>query len=669
MTVASLQGVRPRRVGPLLILLLLIIGGGTEIRAQQAPNPFLLDHRPKEATIPEAEAYAKPDAPPDVTVRVQAQDTLARVPRYLYGNNINPYIGDIHEEETLIEHVKRLSPNVLRLPGGNLSNVFFWDASPGNLPPGVPDSLVDGNTGEKYELSPWYGRDSWSLSIDGFYEFIEKTNSIPVITVNYSYARYGRTENPVQQAAHYAAEWVRYDDGRTKFWEIGNENYGTWQSGYLIDTTRNQDGQPRRITGEVYGRHAQVFIDSMQAAANEVGTDIYIGTQVQMKEPPDYATPVVENWNELYFDSAGSAADFFVHHDYFTDYETDASPAHIFNSVDRQFGAIEDYYPEQIRADGGEVKPIALTEWNIFSTGSRQRVSNVSGMHAAMVLGRLAEASAFGLGARWNVGNDYDGGNDHGMFKVEEASAPPEGVPQWNPRPDYFHMYYFQKVFGDHSVQTVVESGDGIKAYASVFHSGEIGVVLVNPTTSAQTVSLLPVNAGHGDRYYFYSLVGGEDNPPFSGRIFVNGRAPDYDRGGPISKLDSIPARTASTTDGIRVRAPARSAQYVLIEHSTGDEEPAPPARSTLSPNYPNPFRARTHIPYTLAEPAHVTLTVYDIMGRKVATVVDRRQEADSHRATWDGTDRQGVPVASGVYFYRLQAGAYSKTRKMVVVQ
>jgi hypothetical protein len=671
MTAASNTINRSRGLGALLVAFVLVFGGVTDGRAQQSPNPFLLDHQAKEVTIPEHEPDAEPEATPDVTVQVHAQDTLARVSRYLYGNNINPYIGDIHQEDTLIEHVTRLSPNVIRLPGGNLSNTFFWDASPGTLPPGVPDSLVDGNSGEKYEMSPWYGRDHWSLAIDGFYEFIEKTNATPIISVNYSYARYGKTENPVQQAAHYAAEWVRYDDGRTKFWEIGNENYGTWQAGYLIDTTSNQDGQPRRITGGVYGRHAEVFIDSMRAAAEDVGTEIYIGTQVQMKPPTSYATSVVENWNETYFEEVTNSADFFVHHDYFTDFETDSPPSHIFNSVDRQFSAVEDYYPEQIQAHGGAAKPIAMTEWNIFSEGSRQQVSNVSGLHAAMVLGRMAETPSFGLGARWNVGNGYSGGADHGMFKVEAQSEPPVGVPQWNPRPDYFHMYYFQRVFGDHSVQTEVE-GSGVHAYGSVFSSGEAGVVVVNTSTSPQVVEIVPEDYGVGDHYYFYSLVGGEDNPPFSGRVRVNGREPDYDRGGPISALGSIPARSAPTLDGIRFRAPARSAQYVILGHTPGGTigttEP-PPSEFSLGKNAPNPVSGETQIEYDLKTSVPVTLRIYDVLGREVTTLVNRRQPADDYHVAWDGTDAQGRPVSSGVYFYRLEAGSYSKTRKMVVVR
>jgi len=86
------------------------------------------------------------------------------------------------------------------MPGGNLSNVFFWDVSPGHRPLGVPDSLVNGDSGEKEKFSPWYDHESWLFDLDHFYKFIEKTHSRPIISINYSHGRYGKTEHPVQQA-------------------------------------------------------------------------------------------------------------------------------------------------------------------------------------------------------------------------------------------------------------------------------------------------------------------------------------------------------------------------------------------------------------------------------------------------------------------------------------
>ena len=104
------------------------------------------------------------------------------------------------------------------------------------------------------------GTEGWVTSTDQWYKLRTNTNvSEGLITVNYAYARYGTSKNPVAQAAHLAADWVRYDNGRTKFWEIGNENGGPWEYGWMIDTALNQDGQPQIISGELYGKHFMVL--------------------------------------------------------------------------------------------------------------------------------------------------------------------------------------------------------------------------------------------------------------------------------------------------------------------------------------------------------------------------------------------------------------------------
>lgn len=89
----------------------------------------------------------------------------------------------------------------------------------------------------------------------------------------------------------------------------------------------------------------------------------------------------------------------------------------------------------------------------------------------------------------------------------------------------------------------------------------------------------------------------------------------------------------------------------------------------TLDGSYPNPFSARTEIAFELSEAAHTTLTVYDVMGRKVATLVDRSMDAGPHAVAWNGHSDQGSKLASGVYFYRLSAGDVSQTKRVIIVR
>jgi len=80
--------------------------------------------------------------------------------------------------------------------------------------------------------------------------------------------------------------------------------------------------------------------------------------------------------------------------------------------------------------------------------------------------------------------------------------------------------------------------------------------------------------------------------------------------------------------------------------------------------NYPNPFNARTTIEYALPEAGHVTIDVYDLLGRKIATLVDGYKDAGRHSVNWDaGT------VASGIYFYKIQAGSNVEIRRMMLLK
>ncbi len=93
------------------------------------------------------------------------------------------------------------------------------------------------------------------------------------------------------------------------------------------------------------------------------------------------------------------------------------------------------------------------------------------------------------------------------------------------------------------------------------------------------------------------------------------------------------------------------------------------PTGFSLSQNYPNPFNPDTKMSLSVPERSHVKLTVYDVLGREVATIVDKVLPAGSYTATWDGKNRSGEQVASGIYFYNLITDQYRTTRKMVLLK
>jgi len=93
------------------------------------------------------------------------------------------------------------------------------------------------------------------------------------------------------------------------------------------------------------------------------------------------------------------------------------------------------------------------------------------------------------------------------------------------------------------------------------------------------------------------------------------------------------------------------------------------PSVFELSQNYPNPFNPETRIEFSLAARADVSISIYNILGRRVKTLIDENRPAGTYTVIWDGTDRGGYHVASGIYLYRMQAGEFIQTRKMLLLR
>ncbi len=120
-----------------------------------------------------------------------------------------------------------------------------------------------------------------------------------------------------------------------------------------------------------------------------------------------------------------------------------------------------------------------------------------------------------------------------------------------------------------------------------------------------------------------------------------------------------------------------RILQAVLPPGCAAEQDPtdiaagprALPPATRLHPNYPNPFNPTTTIAYDLPQPARVRLVIYDVSGRKIRDLVDADEPAGHRTVIWDARNASNEPVASGVYFYRLFAGDFVRTRKMVLLK
>ncbi len=114
-------------------------------------------------------------------------------------------------------------------------------------------------------------------------------------------------------------------------------------------------------------------------------------------------------------------------------------------------------------------------------------------------------------------------------------------------------------------------------------------------------------------------------------------------------------------------RASQRFNGTTSIDVTTDDDNL--PDRFALEQNYPNPFNPTTTISFSIAKSSDVTLDIINTLGQKIVTIYDGKAQPGQYDITWNGTDKNGTPVASGVYFYRLKAGAEYQTRKMVLMK
>ncbi len=517
--------------------------------------------QPRTFTPPQTVSGAVATTTATDTLTINVNKVITKLPPLVFGNNSNLWTGQMVTQSTLMGYIKDLAPGVIRGPGGSISDIYFWNDTTA-APADAPANLLN-SSGTPAPVSYWFGGNtqSWTLALGNYYDLLSQTNSTGIITINYGYARYGTGPTPVATAAHLAADWVRHDNGRTKYWEIGNESYGNWEAGYDIATGQNQDGQPTLITGALYGQHFNQFADSMRAAATQTGATIYIGATLYQQSPASFDYSSIQSWNLGVLSQAGNSPDFYIVHDYYSAYNTNSSVSDILSTATTVTSGVMSYVSQQISAAGVTMKPIALTEWNIQATGSKQNVSYIAGVHAAKTLGSIIK-NQFGEASRWDFANGWSNGDDQGMFNIGDET----GAPLWNPRPAFYYMYYFQKLFGDRMVTDTLKGiNSDLTTYSSTFASGQAGTIIVNSGTNSHSVAINFQHWPAGTKYYWYTLTGGTDNGSFSGQVYVNGTGPATATGGPLN-YSTLSAYSAPLTGTIKITIPPLGVVYLVAD-------------------------------------------------------------------------------------------------------
>jgi len=463
----------------------------------------------------------------DLTLWLDPGDTVAKVMSTQFGVNSNMRSGNhLVNRSHLYEEF-----GAFRYPAGSGSNIYFWDGN-------VPDTFAIDISG----ISGYY----WKfLDPDNFLTFRTNAQGEPTIVVNYFYARYGITaagtrESRVQQAADYAASWVDYyniqHNANIKYWEIGNECYGSWEKGYDVNGSI--------VTGKEYGEDLCVFAQAMKA----VDTSIRIGAVLSRQG---------YEWNNQVMREVGDAADYLiVHHYSWVHNAADANAAT--NAIQLDIKEVQTAaYMNTDKPKG--YFPVCMTEFNLWGD---ETTNMMNGLFVADALGTMIKSN-YDLSTIWVNEWGINGNSSHGILSRGDPKQA-----DYTARPSYTPYYYYGKCFGDYLTGDSLSSeSNELKAYSSVFSSGELGVVLLNYSDSTRYVTFDILDGSKPDSIFWYTVYA-DDLALGNRKFYVNGITSNTTGGGPVN-LDDVPAFSAGYTDTSVFKLLPFSVSYVIVKRKT----------------------------------------------------------------------------------------------------
>jgi hypothetical protein len=197
------------------------------------------------------------------------------------------------------------------------------------------------------------------------------------------------------------------------------------------------------------------------------------------------------------------------------------------------------------------------------------------------------------------------------------------------------------------------------------------------------------------DTNSFYFLTTVSENDPFSRKLFIFkcDREGDllWDNAGKQIAMNVISDQNTILVDqdqnaniifgafyiyeptlrprGTYIQKVSQSGDIGFLSSVNKPPDQVKPSSIALLQNYPNPCNPTTTIQYRLPQTLHIVLKIYTILGVEITTLVDRQEEAGIHQVVWDGKDRGGLPVSTGLYIYRLEADEHVFTKKLMLIK
>jgi alpha-N-arabinofuranosidase len=428
-------------------------------------------------------------APPPsvVNVSVNPKDRIRKVDRRMFGLNAAVWDAAYPSPNTQAL-LTELDNQALRFPGGSLSDVYHWQTN-----------TSDGQTFE------------WANSFDDFIQIAGRTHAASYITVNYG------TGTPEEAAA-----WVKYANktlrSNVRYWEVGNENYGSWEAD---NNTRPHDPVTYATRFKEYWRQMKAIDPSIRIGAVVInGEDAYANYPEQQVTNPRTGA-VHKGWTPIVLDTLrqlGVTPDFVVYHRYeqAPGGESDLflldSAASWGNDAAQLRQMLDDYLGRKSK----QVE-LAVTEHNsVYSNPGKQTTSLVNGLFYADAIGNLLKTE-FNALLWWDLRNGQEGGNnnsatlygwrrygDYGIVDAADPAGPADRYPT-------FYVNKLLKHFARGGEKVVQASSDysklGIYAVRGADRSVRILVINKHPSeTLNATISLPALKRGEKAKVFSYGI-------------------------------------------------------------------------------------------------------------------------------------------------------------------
>ena len=515
----------------------------------------------------------------------------------------------------LFQAVEALQPPCIRWPGGYFSELYRWK-----------DGIGPQHERGVFPVEAWNDRDVNSFGTDEFMTMCRRLNAEPIIVINTGH-RY--SASPQTQYIEEAKHWLEYCNGpatstwgavraanghpepyNVKYWEMGNE----------IWLTRS---------ASVYVNFLKAFVPALKAIDPSI-TIIACG-----------GSDFDQNWNRTIIDQCADLIDYISPHHYegIENYRTG-----VINYENHTKGLAG-----VIAASANPDIKIYMSEWNVWS-GLDWR----GGLYAGGMLtmferqGEYMHIAGPALFLRHQSANDWN----NALVNFNNSN--------WFPASNYVVMKFWRDHYAPNFLATDGSNSSLNVSTTRTEDGQEIYFKVINTSSRDIPVQLI-IDGSFQPRAAILEQIA-----PGSLTAVNTMTNPDNLR---------MEKGTAEIDTGrVHFTIPRYAGVIVTLSQDpnagvTGDNSINMIKDYRLYPNYPNPFNPETVIRYELPKTEHVALRVVDIMGRETAVLVNGEQKSGRCFSAWRGTDENGLPVSSGIYFYELVTASRKIVRKMLLIR